>query len=219
VPIVVRTRTAQGRGFGPQHSSDPAALFALFPGWRITSPATPAEYVGLLNAAIRCEDPVLIIEHHALWPLKGDLSLEDLDYVLPPGTGRVVREGQGATVLAWADTLHRVDAVAAELATDGLEVEVIDPRWLDRASLDRSLIEESVRKTGSLVIVEDAPRSHSIGLHIADELTPNLAPLLRKPVTRITGKDVSPPVSKVLENDVLLSDDAIRDGLRRAVRP
>jgi 2-oxoisovalerate dehydrogenase E1 component len=219
IPIVVRTRTAQGRGFGPQHSGDPAALFALFPGWRITAPSTPADYVGLLNAAIQCDDPVLIIEHHALWPRQGEVSSEDLDYVLPPGTGRLVREGRAATVLAWSDPLHRVAAIAQELAAEGAELEIIDPRWLDRASLDRDLIERSVRKTGSLVIVEDAPVSHSIGVHIADELAPELARLLRKPVHRITGRDVAPPVSKVLEEYVLLGDDAIREGLREAARP
>ena len=181
VPVVVRTRTAQGRGFGPQHSSDPAALFALFPGWRITAPSTPADYVGLFNAALLCEDPVLVIEHHALWPVAGEVPLGPLDYVLPPGTGRLVRAGDAVTVLAWSHPLHRVLAVAEELAAEGIEVEIVDPRWLDRASLDRSLIERSVAKTGALAIVEDAPRSHSVGIHIVDELAEELHPHLRRP--------------------------------------
>jgi 2-oxoisovalerate dehydrogenase E1 component len=219
VPIVVRTRTAQGRGFGPQHSSDPAALFALFPGWRITAPSTPAEYVGLFNAALRCNDPVLIIEHHRLWTTRGEVAAGEWERILAPGSGRLVRPGTHATVLAWGDPLHRVAAIVEELAADGIELEIIDPRWLDRASLDRKLIEASVAKTGTLVIVEDALRSHSIGLHIADELMPALASALRRPVMRITGEDVAPPVSQVLEQAVLLSDDAIRDGLRRAAQP
>jgi 2-oxoisovalerate dehydrogenase E1 component len=218
VPLVVRTRTAQGRGFGPQHSADPAALFALFPGWRITAPSTPADYVGLFNAALMCEDPVLVIEHHALWPVEGEVLVGPLDYVLPPGKGRLVREGDAVTVLAWSHPLRRVLAIAEELAAEGIEVEVVDPRWLDRASLDRALIERSVAKTGALAIVEDAPRSHSVGLHIVDELADALAPHLRRPVARITGKDVAPPVSKVLEADVLLADDSIRDGLRRVAK-
>ncbi len=108
-------------------------------------------------------------------------------------------------------------AIADELAADGIATEVIDPRWLDRASLDRALITRSVEKTGALAIIEDAPRSHSVGLHIVDELAPLLAPHLRQPVTRITGKDVAPPVSAVLEAAVLLGDDAIRSGLLKAV--
>ena len=218
VPVVVRTRTAQGRGFGPQHSSDPAALFALFPGWRITAPSTSADYVGLFNAALLCEDPVLVIEHHALWPVGGDVPLGPLDYVLAPGTGRLVRAGEAVTVLAWSHPLHRVLAVAEELAAEGIEVEIIDPRWLDRASLDRSLIERSVAKTGALAIVEDAPRSHSVGIHIVDELAEELHPHLRRPVVRITGKDVAPPVSNVLETAVLLDDAGIRDGIWMAAR-
>ena len=216
VPVVVRTRTAQGRGFGPQHSSDPAALFALFPGWRITAPSSPADYVGLFNAALLCEDPVLVIEHHALWTVAGEVPVGPLDYVLPPGKGRLVREGDALTVLSWSHPLHRVLAIAEELAGEGIAVEVIDPRWLDRASLDRPLIVRSVAKTRALAIVEDAPTSHSVGLHIVDELAEALHPHLRCPVMRITGKDVAPPVSKVLETAVLLDDDAIRDGIRAA---
>ena len=218
IPVVVRTRTAQGRGFGPQHSTDPAALFALFPGWRITAPSTPADYVGLFNAALLCDDPVLVIEHHALWSVSGEVPVGPLDYVLPPGKGRLVRPGDAVTVLAWSHPLHRVLAAAEALASEGIEVEIIDPRWLDRASLDRSLILGSVAKTGALAIVEDAPRSHSVGIHIVDELAEGLHPHLRRPVVRITGKDVAPPVSNVLEAAVLLSDAAIRDGIREAAR-
>jgi 2-oxoisovalerate dehydrogenase E1 component len=161
---------------------------------------------------------VLVIEHHALWPVLGEIPAGSLDYVLPPGRGKVVREGLSTTVLAWSHPLHRVLSITEQLAVEGIDAEVIDPRWLDRASLDRGLIGRSVAKTGSLVIVEDAPRSHSIGLHIADELAEALHPHLRRPVVRVTGRDVAPPVSKVLETAVLLDDGAIRDGIRRAAK-
>ena len=213
VPLVVRTRTAQGRGFGPQHSSDPAALFALFPGWRIVAPSTPAEYIGLFNAAILCDDPVLVIEHHGLWTLKGPVPKDDLDYVLVPGKARLARPGSNVTVLAWSEPLQRVLRVAEQLANDGVDAEVIDLRWLDRASLDTTMIVESVARTGALAIVEDATRSHSIGNHIVDEVSRELFPLLRRPVARVTGKDVPPPVSRPLEEFVLLRDDDIRSTL------
>jgi 2-oxoisovalerate dehydrogenase E1 component len=215
VPLVVRTRTAQGRGFGPQHSSDPAALFALFPGWRIAAPSTPAEYVGLFNAAILCGDPVLIVEHHRLWTLKGPVPKDDLDYVLPPGTARLARSGTNVTVLAWSEPLHRVLRIADELAAEGVDAEVVDLRWLDRASLDATTILGSVERTGALAIVEDATRSHSIGQHIADELGEAVFPLLRAPIARVTGKDVPPPVSRPLEEFLLLSDEDIRATLSR----
>jgi 2-oxoisovalerate dehydrogenase E1 component len=213
VPLVVRTRTAQGRGFGPQHSSDPAALFALFPGWRIVAPSTPAEYVGLFNAAILCEDPVLVIEHHRLWPLRGPVPKDDLDYVLIPGTARLARRGSNVTVLSWSEPLHRVLRIADELAPEGVDAEVIDLRWLDRASLDTTMILGSVERTGALAVVEDATRSHSIGQHIVDEVGRTVFPFLRTPIARVTGKDVAPPVSKPLEEFVLLSDDDIRSTL------
>jgi len=213
VPVVVRTRTAQGRGYGPQHSSDPAALFALFPGWRIVAPSTPAEYVGLFNAALFCNDPVLIIEHHGLWPLKGPVPRDDLDYVLIPGRARIARPGSNLTVLSWSEPLHRVLRIADELAPSGVDAEVIDLRWLDRASLDTTTILESVKRTGALAIVEDATRSHSIGTHMVDELSKELFSLLRAPVARVTGKDVPPPVSRPLEEFVRLDDNDIRSAM------
>jgi 2-oxoisovalerate dehydrogenase E1 component len=213
VPLVVRTRTAQGRGYGPQHSCDPAALFALFPGWRIVAPSTPAEYIGLFNAAILCNDPVLIIEHHRLWPFRGPVPKDDLDYVLAPGRGRIARRGSNVTVLSWSEPLHRVLRVADQLAPQGVDAEVIDLRWLDRASLDVTMIVESVERTGALAIVEDATLSHSIGNHIVDEVSKSLFPLLRAPVARVTGKDVPLPVSRPLEEFALLSDDDIGSAL------
>ena len=92
-------RTPQGHGFGPQHSADPAALFELFPGWRIVAPSTPAEYVGLFNAAMHCPDPGLVIEHHRLWQLKGPVPEADLDYVLPPA--RRGAFGRARTCPSW----------------------------------------------------------------------------------------------------------------------
>jgi 2-oxoisovalerate dehydrogenase E1 component len=213
VPLVVRTRTAQGRGFGPQHSSDPAGLFALFPGWRIVAPSTPAEYVGLFNAAMLCNDPVLVIEHHRLWPFKGRVPSGDLDYVLVPNQARRARAGTNVTVLTWSEPLHRVLALAEELVGEGVDADVIDLRWLDRASLDTGMILESAKRTGAIVIVEDTVRSHSIGVQIADEVVDAVDPFLRRPIARVTGKDVHPPVSKPLEEAVLLQDDDIRRAL------
>jgi 2-oxoisovalerate dehydrogenase E1 component len=219
VPLVVRTRTAQGRGYGPQHSCDPAALFALFPGWRIVAPSTPAEYIGLFNAAILCDDPVLIIEHHRLWPFRGPVPKDDLDYVLAPGRGRIARRGSNVTVLSWSEPLHRVLRVADQLAPQGVDAEVIDLRWLDRASLDVTMIVESVERTGSLAIVEDATLSHSIGNHIVDTVSKSLFPFLRAPVARVTGKDVPLPVSRPLEEFALLSDDDIGSALTELAIP
>ena len=214
VPLVVRTRTAQGRGYGPQHSSDPAALFGLFPGWRIVAPSSPADYVGLFNTAMLSEDPVLVIEHHLLWPMKGPLPEGDLDYMIPFGKANTVKQGEHVTVATWSHPLHRVLNIAVELEEDGVSVEVLDLRTLDRSSLDTALIVESARRTGALAIVEDATVSHSLGAQIVDRLQSDLFGILRHPITRVTGKDVPAPVSKVLEDSVRLKDEEITEQLR-----
>ena len=223
VPIVVRTQIARGRGYGPQHSCDPAALFALFPGWRIAAPSTAADYVGLFNAAMLTRDPVLVIDDYRLMKLAAPLPPGGLDHVIPPGVARLVRSGEDVTVVAWGHARHRVVAIAEELATsDGLSIEIIDPRWLDRASFDRDAVLASVRRTGALVIVEDATRSHSMGALILDYLLPDLFDGLRAAPLRVTGADVYSPVSKPLEPMVHLRDEPIVDAIvcaARAARP
>jgi len=212
VPLVVRTRTAQGRGFGPQHSSDPAALFALFPGWRIVAPATPADYIGLFNSAITGVDPVLVIEHHRLWTMSGPIP--DLDARIEFGVGRIARPGRDVTVLTWSHPVHRAAAIADRLAGEGIEAEVIDLRTIDLPGIDHSIIAESILRTGAAMIVEDASLSHAIGPRIAQQIHERHFHRLRAPVRVVCGQDVPTPVSRVLEEAVLLSDADIEDAIR-----
>lgn len=209
IPIVLRTRTAQGRGYGPQHSCDPAAVFGLFPGWRIAAPSSAAEYIGLFNAAMLTGDPVVIIEDHRLWPVRSRLPRAGYDHVIPLGSARVVRAGGHVTVLAWSHALGRVTAITDRLLEQGIEAEVLDPRWLDWNGFDREGLLRSVQKTGSLVIVEDAMFSHSIGGQIIDRVLPELFPHLRTAPLRVTGADVPTPVSRPLETHALLRDESI----------
>ncbi len=217
-PVVVRTQIARGRGYGPQHSCDPAALFALFPGWRITAPSTADEYVGLFNAAMRSRDPVLVIDDHRLAKTSSRLPPAGLDYVIPTGSARLVRTGSDVTALAWGHALTRVTAIAEGLAERGISVEIVDPRWLDRASFPRSAVLASTARTGALVVVEDAPRSSSMGALILDYLAPDLHDLVRGAPGRVTGEDVYLPVSKPLETHALLRDDDIEAALVIAAR-
>ena len=101
VPLVVRSRCSAGRGYGAQHSSDTAGLFALFPGWRIVAPTTPFDYIGLFNSAMRSLDPVLVLEHHELDPLEGPIPEADLDYLIPFGQAKVRRAGADLTVITY----------------------------------------------------------------------------------------------------------------------
>jgi 2-oxoisovalerate dehydrogenase E1 component len=213
VPLVVRTQISRGRGYGPQHGCDPAILFSIFPGWRVTSPSTAADYVGLFNAAMLTRDPVLVLDDHRLMKTTSALPPAGLDYVIPPGTARLVRAGRDVTVVAWGHGLQRVVPVAERLASEGISVEIIDPRWLDRASFDRAAVLDSVGRTGALVIVEDAMHSFSMGGQIIDYLLPDLFPLLRTAPLRVTGEDVYSPVSKPLETYVHLRDENIEQAI------
>ena len=216
VPLMVRTRTAQGRGFGPQHSSDPAGLFALFPGWRIIAPTFPYDYVGLFNAAMRSEDPVLLIEHHSLHATRGPVPKNNLDYIIPFGKASQLREGTSVTVLTWSHPTLRVLAIVDRLSQEGITADVLDLRTLDKTGLDMPGIADSVRKTRRVVIVEDTWASHAISLHIAERIYTELFDVLDGAVVRATGKDVYPPVSKPLESYVLLSDEDIETAIRLA---
>lgn len=216
VPLVVRTQISRGRGYGPQHSCDPAVQFALYPGWRVVSPSTPDDYVGLFNAAMLTRDPVLVIDDHRLMKLSAVLPRAGFDYVVTPGVARLARPGRDVTVVAWGHGLHRVLALGEGLASLGIEIEIIDPRWLDRASFDRATVLASVGRTGALVIVEDAMRSHSMGGLILDYLMPDLYALLRSAPRRVTGLDVYSPVSAPLEAHVHLQDSSILEAITAA---
>ncbi len=219
VPVVVRTQIARGRGYGPQHSCDPAALFSVFPGWRIAAPSTPADYVGCFNAAMLTQDPVLIIDDNRLSRTTGSLPRAGYDFVVPPGTSRLVRAGTDVTVLAWGYALHQVVPIAEQLALEGISIEIIDPRWLDLASFDRTAVIGSVARTGALVIVEDSLRRQSMGTQILDDLLPDLFDMLRAAPVRVTGADVFSSVSKPLEDAVHLADHSILEALRSLGRP
>ncbi len=213
VPVIVRTQVSRGRGYGPQHSTDPAALFATFPGWRVVSPTTPADYVGCFNAALWSRDPVIVIDDHRLAKTTGALPAAGFDHVTAIGKARLVRAGSDVTVVSWGYGLLRVLEVVEALAARGIEVEVIDPRWLDRASFDREAVLASLARTGALVIVEDARRSDSMGNQILDYLFPEAFELLRTAPLRVTGQDAYSPVSRPLETYVHLQDDDIEIAL------
>jgi 2-oxoisovalerate dehydrogenase E1 component len=210
VPLVARTQISRGRGYGPQHSCDPAGLFTSYPGWRVAAPTTPADYVGCWNAAMLCRDPVLIIDDHRLARTTGVLPAAGFDHVAPMGTPRLVRPGRDVTIVTWGYASTRVAEVVAELSEHGIEAEILDPRWLDEASFPRAAVLESVGRTGAIVIAEDAQRTLSMGARILDYLGPDLHPLLRTAPRRVTGLDAYSPVSKPLEAYVHIQDDDIR---------
>jgi 2-oxoisovalerate dehydrogenase E1 component len=214
VPLILRSKIAIGTGYGSQHSLDPAGVFATSPGWRIIAPATPLDYVGLINAALKGSDPVLVIEHVDLYQMNGTIPADDLDYTIPLGRARIAREGRDLTILTYSAMVHR-SLEAVEVL--GVDAEVVDLRTLDRASLDWETIEASVRKTNNVLIVEQGARGTSYGAMLADELHRRLFDWLDQPVQRVYGREASPTISKVLERAAFAGREEVMAGLERAM--
>ncbi len=211
VPLVLRTKVAMGTGYGSQHSMDPAGIFATSVGWRILAPSTPFDYVGLMNSAIACEDPVLVLEHVDLYNSTGPAPVDDLDYCIPIGRARVAREGSEVSILTYLAMTRVVLDVVEEL---GLDAEVIDLRSLDRASLDWETITASVQKTNNVLVVEQGALGTSYGTLIGDEVQRRLFDWLDQPVKRVTGGEAAPSVSKVLERATMAGAAEVREALR-----
>ncbi|TWD47082.1 2-oxoisovalerate dehydrogenase E1 component [Arthrobacter sp. AG367] len=218
MPVVLRSKVAMGSGYGSQHSMDPAGIFANNPGWRIVAPSTPRDYIGLMNSALELDDPVLVLEHVDLYGVKGEIPEGDLDYQLPIGKAAVRRAGEGVTVLSYLNMVD-VSLQAAEQRPD-LDPEIIDLRWLDRASLDWETIGASIQKTNNVLIVEQGARGTSYGGWLADEIQRRFFDYLDQPIQRVTGKEAAPSISKVLEaaanadlNDVLAGFDEVARNL------
>jgi 2-oxoisovalerate dehydrogenase E1 component len=206
VPLVLRSKVATGTGYGSQHSMDPAGVFATAVGWRIVAPSTPFDYVGLMNAALRCEDPVVVLEHVDLYNSTGPGPVDDYDYYLPVGKAAVRRSGNAITVVAY---LSMVAEALAAVEVTGADADVIDLRWLDRASLDWDTLGDSIRKTNRVLIVEQGAIGTSYGGWLADEIQRRYFDWLDAPIERVTGGEASPSISKVLERAAIARREEI----------
>ena len=175
-------------------------------GWRIIAPSTAVDYVGLLNAAMLTGDPVAVLEHDAdLYKLEGPAP-KDLDFVLPFGKAAVRREGSEVTLISYLSMVQRCLDAVEQSVVDG---EVIDLRWLDRASLDWDAITESVKKTNRVVIVEQGAQGTSYGGWLAGEIGRRLFDWLDAPVIRVQGGEAAPSISKALETAANANTDDI----------
>ncbi len=212
VPLVLRAKVGTGTGYGSQHSMDPAGIFATSAGWRIAAPSTPFDYVGMMNSALRCQDPVAVIEHVELYSSTGEGPVDDLEYCIPIGKARVRRQGDGITVLTYLSMVNHALAAADEVPQAGAEV--IDLRWLDRASIDWDTIGESIRKTNNVLIVEQGAMGTSYGGWLSDEIGRRFFDWLDQPVQRVTGAVASPSISKVLERAAIAKSEEVADALR-----
>ena len=213
VPLVLRTKVAMGSGYGSQHLMDPAGIFATAPGWRIVAASNPFDYVGLMNAALQLEDPVLVIEHVDLYTSRGQAPVDDYDYQIELGKAKVVQPGSDLTVLTYMNMVSKSLEAVAEA---NLDAEVIDLRWLDRASLDWETVGESIRKTNAVMIVEQGVQGTSYGTWLSDEIQRRFFDYLDQPVLRVHGREASPSISKVLEQEAIAKTTDIVRALEAA---
>lgn len=207
VPLVMRAPVG-ATGRGAQHAHNPEAIFYGIPGIKIICPATAYDAKGMLKAAIRDDNPVLMFEHKLLYGSKGarsesgtiDASSEvpDEDYIVPIGKGIVRREGADVTIIANLFMMHRAMLAAEELAGEGISAEVIDPRSL--IPFDWELVEESVIKTRRAIVVEEGPRTGGIAAEIAATLSERLCDYLITPVARVASPDIPVPFAPPMEN-------------------
>src|SRR5713226_420409 len=202
-PLVIRTAYGGGLRGGPYHSQSVEAYYAHVPGLRVVAASFPADAKGLLTAAIRHPDPVLFLEHkRAYRSIRGDVPSGD--YELSLDHANVVRPGTHLTVVSWGWVLHETLAAAAELATSGIEIEIIDPRTLN--PLDTETILESVRRTGRLCVVHEDTRTMGVGAELAALAAELALDDLRAPVERLAMPDVAGiPASGPME-DFLIPD-------------
>lgn len=203
MPVIVRIRIAIGCGYGGQHSMDPVGLFALFSGWHIVAPSNAFDYIGLFNSAMRCMDPVLVLEHNELYPKEVDIPTGNLDYFVKIGKAKIVRHGNDVTVLSYSSTVDLCIDAAEELVKEGIDAEVIDLRTISPTDIDYEMVGESLRKTGVILIVEQASRSMCIGQDISHECQTRFFDYLDGPIALVSGLDIPNPVSKPLEDECI----------------
>lgn len=199
VPMVIRGPGSAAHQLGAQHSQSLEAWFCHVPGLKVVAPSTPRDAKGLLKSAIRDQNPVIFIEAQLLYPTQGDV--EEGEYLLPIGTAEVKRSGGDVTVIAYSKMLLVAMQAAEELAKEGIQTEVVDPRTL--RPLDLITLAASVKKTGKAVIVEEGWPFAGLGAQIADSLTTEVFDYLDGPIVRVTGRDVPMPYARNLEDAVV----------------
>ena len=206
VPVVIRMCMFYNISTAAQHSDRPYPFFMNNPGLKIVAPATPADMKGLLKAAIRDDDPVLVFEDVNLWAKKAPVS-DDPELLIPLGQAEIKQTGSDVTLVSIGACLAKALSAAKKLAQQGVSVEVIDPRTL--VPLDTDTILRSVAKTGRLVIVDNAHRSNSAASEIAAIVSEHGFDSLRKPIQRVTTPNIHIPFSTALEKDIYPSEQNI----------
>lgn len=208
VPVTFRCAAGSGIGSASQHSQSLEAWLTHIPGLKVVAPGSIQDVKGLLKSAIRDNNIVIFLEYKAQYNVKGEVTL-DPDFTIPLGKGEVKREGKDLTIVSYGRMLERALRSADEASKDGISVEVVDPRTL--VPLDKEIIIESVKKTGKLIVVNDAYKTGSFAAEIAAMIAESEAfDYLDSPIKRLSGANVPVPYAHVLETAMVPSVEDIK---------
>jgi len=210
MPILLRGCIGIGHSAATHHSGSYYSVFAHFPGLRVVIPSNPRDAKGLLKHALRCDDPVIFLEHREILGIKGEVP--DIEFEIPFGQANLLRQGKHATVVSLSLMLHRTLKSCEVLEREGISVEVIDPRTV--APLDVTTIAQSVAKTGRLLIVEEAFGPFGLGAEVAAQLIDQGFDDLNAPIRRLTGGHTPTPYSPPLEAAVVPSVEMITQAIK-----
>jgi len=215
VPLVIRTQGGAGNSLAGQHSQSLEAIYHHVPGLKVVMPATPYDAKGLLKSAIRDDDPVIFIEHKLLYLTDGEVP--DEPYLIPFGQADVKRHGADVTLVTWSHMVLKSLAAAEQLAAQGIDVEVIDLRTL--VPMDTETILDSVRRTGRLVVVQEAVRRGGVGGEVAAIVAEQALASLRGPIVRVAALNTVVPFNLALERATVPQVEDIVNGVQRAFAP
>ena len=215
-PVTFRVASGSGIGSAAQHSQSLEAWLTHIPGIKVVAPGTVNDAKALLKSAIRDNNIVIFMEPKALYGKKEEVNL-DPDFYIPLGKGEIKREGTDVTIVSYGRMLERVLKAAEEVAAEDISVEVVDPRTL--IPLDKDLIINSVKKTGKVILVNDAYKTGGFIGEIASVITESEAfDYLDAPVLRLASEDVPIPYSHVLETAILPDVAKIKEAIYKQVR-
>ena len=213
-PMVIRMPHGVARHSAAQHSQSLEAWLVHVPGLVVLAPGTAADCKGMMKAAIRCDDPVVLLEPRALWPTKGEVPEGEL--ATPIGAARLARKGTDLTLVTWSMTVPSALAAAEAAGQEGISVEVLDLRSL--WPWDRAAVLESVHRTRRMVIAHEAVKAGGFGAEVAATVAEELNDRLLAPIMRLGAPRIPVPYAPPLEREYQINPDKILAALRRTMR-
>ncbi len=210
VPMVLRTNIGAGRGTAAQHSQSFHAIFMHIPGLLVVAPSTPYDAKGLMVEAVQNDNPVIFLEHKKLYIEKGPVPEES--YSIPFGQADIKREGKDVTIVATHALVQRSLNAAEQVAKEGIDVEIIDPRTL--VPLDKEAILNSVKKTGRLLVADEGHKTCGVAAEISAIVAEDAIYYLKAPVKRVTSPNTPVPFSPPLEQAFIPDEKYLEPALR-----